>query len=462
MNKSSLWIWSLAIVICLVIVSWFLGFGLGGCSSTQQEIATTTTSAGTTTTTLALTWSGIKHFGTSAIDEGGPLLTDADGNIYLVGGTGGGFDGYTYQGDGFDVFLAKFDSAGNRKWTKQTVTSGDDGPSSAARDSDGNIYIAGTTTGSFEGYTNAGGRDTFLLKYDSNGNKLWVKQFRTDSEENEPRVAVDSSGNVYLAGNTTSGIDENAPIGSEDFFLMKFDPSGNKQWTQQFGTTGWEKVMEVKTDPDGNIYLTGIVLVGGLYGNTNKGLADAFLMKCDPTDGHRLWTEQFGSAAVDQGMDLAIDATGSHIYVGGISNGALPGNSNLGEIDLFLAKYDFSGNQQWIKQFGTSNVDDGVGVVVDSTGAVYLVGSTQPEPGPLKSGNDGLFLIKTDSDGTELWRKIFDRDEVPSCNGSVTDLHDNLFLTGSDRGGFDGYTSVGGADDADVFLVKFDSSGNLQ
>ena len=441
--KKQLWI-ALGVIVILVLL-----FKLIGCSSIitrGEETSTTTSTAMSTTGTLALTWSGTKQLGSPT---GGNLLSDADGNIYVVGTIFSGLDGNTWQGGG-DVFLMKFDPAGNKKWTKQTGTSGDDSDSGAARDSDGNIYIAGLTDGSFAGYSNAGGIDIFLLKYDSDGNKQWVKQFGTDSDEDATSVAVDSSGNVYLSGNTTAGFDGNAHIGSQDFFLMKFNSAGNKQWTKQFGTSKWDQCNGVITDPDGNIYLTGGVLLGGLYGNTNIGLSDAFLMKCDP-DGDILWTKQFGSAATDVGLCLAV--CNGYIYATGNTTGGMDGNSNSGSNDFYLAKYNSSGNQQWIKQFGTANSDDCGSVVVDSTGAVCLSGRIGT--GPLKDGPSSLFLIKIGSDDKELWTKQFSPDQPPGGGSLVFDLHDNVYVSG---GGpdvvFDGIT--GG------YLMKLDSSGNKQ
>lgn len=459
MNKRTFWI--LAVVICLGFAIWGLGFGLGGCSSTLTEVAgststsTSTTTSMSTATTLALTWSGTKQFGGggSGVDA---LLSDAEGNIYAVGVVGISLEGNTYQGVGGDVYLMKYDPAGNRKWTGQIGSSGDDTPRSAARDSDGNIYIAGHTDSGLDGNTNAGMLDIFLLKYDSSGNKQWLKQFGTGSDDTEPRVTVDSHGNIFLAGSTSAGIDGNEPIGSVDFFLTKFNASGDKQWTKQFGTSAWDNVLVVKTDSAGNIYLTGWTLLGELYGNTNIGQADAFLMKCDP-EGKILWTKQFGSTATDSGNGLAIDAAGD-IYVGGDTYGDLDGTGNSGSQDIYLAKYDSSGDQQWLKQFGTGNQDFCDEITIDSAGHVYLVGDTKGGfPGYDEAGftTSDIFLLKTSAGGDQLWVRQFGTAHEDHGDCVVTDPSDNIFVGGNTVTGFDGNPDHQGA-----FVAKFDSSGN--
>ena len=460
MNKSSFWVWSLVIVVCLAIVSWLLGFGLGGCSSTLQgatestSTSTTTSTSVSTTTTLALTWSGIKQFGGPGSGVNA-LLSDADGNIYAVGVVGISLEGNTWQGSG-DAFLIKFDPAGNKKWTKQTGSSGDDPALAAAIDSDGNIYVAGETSGGMDGYTSAGGTDIFLVKYDSSGSKQWLKQFGTESDDTEPRVTVDSHGNIYLAGSTSAGIDGNEHIGSVDFFLTKFNSSGDKQWTKQFGTSAWDNVLAVKTDSAGDIYLTGWTILGELNGKPNIGQGDAFLMKCDPK-GNILWTQQFGSTATDSGNGLAIDAAGN-IYVGGDTYGDLGGTGNSGSQDIFLAKYNPSGEAQWVKQFGTSNQDFCKGVTIDSAGHVYLVGDTKggfPDYDEAGFNTSDIFLLKTNADGDQLWLRQFGTADKDIGDCAVTDLNDNVFVGGNTVTGFDGNPDHQGA-----YVIKFDSSGN--
>jgi hypothetical protein len=397
-----------------------------------------------TSSTIALTWSGVKQCG----EGGNGVLTDANGNIYVAGGASSSLDGNTYQGE-FDTFLMKYDPAGNKKWTRQTGSSGGDSPNSAAMDSEGNIYITGGTDGSFEGYSNAGGNDIFLIKYDLNGNKQWVTQFGTVTDEQDPSVAVDPSGNIYVAGNTSGGLDGNANLGSQDFFLVKFDPSGNKLWTKQFGTGNWDNVVMIKTDSGGNIYLVGAVMLAGLYGNGNIGLMDAFLMKCDP-DGEIRWTKQFGSPSNDVANSLATDSTG--IYVAGVTEGGLYGNSNSGSYDIYLVKFNSLGERQWTKQFGSAGMEMCHAVVIDSGKNIYLAGETNGGfAGYTNAGDSDIYLIKTDPDGNELWTRQIGTDRADYGDCAVADLNDNVYVSGLTLGILDGIT--GG------YLIKFDPSG---
>jgi len=119
------------------------------------------------------------------------------------------------------------------KWTgtKQLgVASASTVATGAAVDSSGNVYVSGSTTGGLDGSTITGLEDFFLTLYDSSGNKVRTKQLGVASAFTVATgVAVDSSGNVYVSGSTTGGLDGNTITGMKDFFLTKYDSSGNKQ-----------------------------------------------------------------------------------------------------------------------------------------------------------------------------------------------------------------------------------------
>ena len=200
-------------------------------------------------------------------------------------------------------------------------------------DASGNSYIAGITTGSLGATANAGGDDAFLIKYDSSGKMVWGKQFGGSGDDDAMGLAVDSSGNAFITGGTSSGLGGHSNAGKFDVFLAKYTSSGSRSWLTQFGTSADEEGNGVALDGSGNAYVTGYA-TGSLAG-TNAGKQDAFVAKVD-ANGSRGWTSQFGTSADDAGKAVAVDASGN-VVVGGFTDGKL-GSAALGGTDAFVAQ----------------------------------------------------------------------------------------------------------------------------
>jgi len=436
-------------------------------------------------------WS--KRFGGSSDDRGYSVSVDSSGNVYITGwfvdstiDFGGG--ALTNAG-GSDIFLAKFDSNGNHKWSKRFGGSNWDYGNSVSVDSSGNVYITGgfeSSTIDFGGgaLTNAGGNckdypcsDIFLAKFDSNGNHKWSRRFGGGNDDWGTSVSVDSSGNVYITGYFNSstidfggGALTNA--GYSDIFLAKFDSNGNHLWSKSFGGSSDDYGYSVSVDSSGNVYITGgfesstIDFGGGTLTNAYIGIADIFLAKFD-SNGKHLWSKRFGGSYGDYGSSVSVDSSGN-VYITGyfwsstidFGGGAL---TNAGGSDIFLAKFDSNGNHLWSKRFGGSDNDYGNSVSVDSSGNVYITGyfySSTIDFGGGALTNAGwadIFLAKFDSNGNHLWSKRFGGSGYDEGNSVSVDSSGNVYGTGLFTGSnidFGGcpLSSAGGHN---IYLIKF-------
>jgi len=115
-------------------------------------------------------------------------------------------------------------------------------------------------------------------KDDSSSSSSAAGTYQLATNDYANGVATDSSGNVYVTGGTKGGLDGNTSAGNTDLFVVKYNSSGTKQWTKQLGTSSTDLANGVATDPSGNVYVTGGTY-GGLDGNTNAGNADLFVVK---------------------------------------------------------------------------------------------------------------------------------------------------------------------------------------
>jgi hypothetical protein len=277
-------------------------------------------------------WS--RQFGSSATEWGLGVAADAGGNVLIAGATTGTLSGQTSAGD-TDAFVCKYDGSGNALWTRQFGTSLSDTADAVSVDSTGNVLVVGSTAGAFPGYTAAGGWDVFVCKYDGAGNALWARQFGSDSDDVPSSVSVDASGNVFVAGRTDGTLAGQTSRGGMDAFVRKYDGAGNELWTRQFGSSGSDAANGASVDGAGKVIVAGYTS-GALPGQASLGSSDAFACAYDGA-GNELWTRQLGSSAEDLGSSVHASAAGT-IVVAGYTAGAFPGQISAGDRDGFVVK----------------------------------------------------------------------------------------------------------------------------
>jgi len=427
----------------------------------------TGTVAGVNVTTVVVAcvspWTGTKQLGVAGkTTVGQSVTTDTSGNVYVAGYTTGGLDGNALTGIA-DLYVSKYNSSGIKQYTKQLGVAGQKtNGSSVATDASGNVYVAGSTTGGLDGNALTGTIDFFVTKYDGSGVKQYTKQLGVAGQATIGHsVTTDASGNVYVAGSTDGGLDGNTLTGTSDFFVTKYDSSGVKQNTKQLGVAGKETIgNSVTTDTSGNVYVAGWT-TGGLDGNTLTGTADLYVSKYN-SSGIKQYTKQLGVVGQPTiGHSVATDASGN-VYVAGSTDGGLDGNTLTGTSDFFVTKYDSSGAKQNTKQLGVAGkYTIGNSVTTDTSGNVYVAGSTDGGlDGNALTGTFEFFVTKYDSSGVKQNTKQFGVAGKEAIGTSVTtDTSGNEYVAGYTTGGLDGNALTG---TFDFFVTKYNSGGVKQ
>ena len=250
-------------------------------------------------------------------DYGASTATDSVSNLYIAGNKSGGGLFSTS-----DLTLTKYRADGNKIWTRTFGTPANDYASSIVTDGPGNIYLTGKTYGSFEGHANTGEYDVFVSKFDAQGNKLWTQQFGTPGDDISRAIAADSEGNIYLTGvivqaNPKQDGDENP---GDDAFISKLSTDGKLLWNHPFGTSAGDGGHAITTDADNNAYIVGRTS-GSFDGHANNGDFDIFVSKFT-AQGELIWNQQFGSTEADFANSIDTDAQGN-IHLAGVLNGSL-------------------------------------------------------------------------------------------------------------------------------------------
>ncbi|HKY77086.1 MAG TPA: SBBP repeat-containing protein, partial [Acidimicrobiia bacterium] len=212
-------------------------------------------------------------------------------------------------------------------WTTQFGTTSPDDAYGVAVNAAGSMFVIGQTSGVLPGQASAGMIDAFLRRYDPSGAEVWTRQFGSSERDLPKGVTLDEAGNVYVVGQTFGAFPDQTSAGGWDGFLRKYTPAGDEVWTRQFGGGGGESAASVKIDRAGNSYVVGGTRAA-LPGQTNIGDFDSFIVKFDPT-GAAVWARQFGTTVEDYALTVSLDGAGNPV-VAGETSGQLTSASSAG------------------------------------------------------------------------------------------------------------------------------------
>lgn len=290
-----------------------------------------------------------------------------------------------------DMFVARYDHAGEVLWAKQAGGSDVDVAYAVSLDSQGNCYITGyfQYTAIFDelSLTSAGQADVFVTKFDQLGRVLWVRKAGGIFNDSGNAIANDERGNIFVAGsfqgtaNFGGIILTNSTVGYSDIFIAKYTTNGTVLWARGAGGPFDDSASGIAVDPSGNAYITGsfrsVANFNGINLTNSPSYTDLFLAKYDQT-GNIIWATKTGGSADDFGFGIAVDRGGNSYLTGSFGSTANFGQTNVtavGGDDIFVAKFSTAGDLLWAKQAGFIYADYGKAIALDKAGYAYVAGS---------------------------------------------------------------------------------------
>ncbi|MER0439995.1 hypothetical protein [Emticicia sp. W12TSBA100-4] len=363
-------------------------------------------------------------------------------------------------------------------------------------DASNNMYLSGTyyqsaTIG--DTTLTATSFDTFISKYNANGQRLWTRKLGVSQSAEGMAIAVDNAGNVYFSGNFigtfTINVNTLNSFGESNFFLIKYNSNGIAQWARKGGASAYtfdNKALGfgLATDATGNIYASGTFRGTAVFGslslisassNTNV-YDDIFLIKYN-SSGIEQWARRAGGNSHDAGREVAVN--GSFVYVTGmyVSPADFGGNTITGnnQTDGFVAKYDLNGTYQSV--FRTQSVAGYTNIVndiaFDGAGNQYITG-TYAYGATFGNGitltpniNDygNFFVAKFNSAGVAQWAKQTNGNGEEEGRSIAVDASGNAYVAANYTlaPSLDGYMIVPTPNyNRDIFYAKYSTGGELQ
>ena len=461
------------------------------------------------------------YYGGNGDEFGISCATDHSNNVFLSGYTNtssgtliatSGSHQMTFGGFGnYDAYLVKFNSSGVRQWGTYYGGTGNDYNQCCTTDSNGDSYLCGYTfsygmgtSGSFQPSltvsSGSNANDAFLVKFNSNGVRLWATYYGDIGEDRGYSCSTDAANNVYMAGYTTSsnGTTIATPASHQPTvssitaaFLVKFNPYGTRLWATFYAGIGFEGAWSCATDPSNNVYMVGytdsntLIATSGSHQSTFGGGTgtpyDAFLVKFN-SNGVRQWSTYYGGTGTEYCYACCTDQLGNVFISGNTTSSvgvviASPGSHQPtygGSWDAFLVKFNSNGVRQWGTYFGSAASEYCSICTTDGLNNVYISGITPLNTGTTIAtigshqtnfgGVEDAYLAKFNSNGIRQWGTYYG-DNVDERGWScAADYAGNVYLagvteanTGTVIATIGSHQPTFGGASIDAFIVKFDA-----
>ena len=424
------------------------------------------------TSSGGLTWNSF--LGGSGYVTGAGIALDASLNVYVTGGSSAAWGCSpactlrAYSG-GQDAYAAKLTAAGALAWNTFLGGSGNDNGTGIAVDAGANVYVTGSSDANWGTPVrtfNTGTADAFAARLNASGGLLWNTFLGGSNNDNGGGIAVDSSGNVTVTGDSyaTWGSPVRAYSGSYDAFAARLTNSGALTWNTFLGGSGSDVGYGGVVDGSGNIYLVGSS--SAAWGNPvviGDG-SDVLVAKLTATGG-LTWNSSPGGKIDEFGTGIALAGSGN-VYVTGYSSAGWgnPLRAYSGYRDAFIAKLNSSGYLLWNTFLGGSADDYGCGIAVDGSGNIYVTGYSSATWGtPVRAFGGGYydaFAAKLSSSGGLTWNSFLGGSGDDLGYGIAVDGSGNVYVTGLSLASW-GSPVRAYSGSSDAFAAKLTSSGAL-
>jgi hypothetical protein len=366
----------------------------------------------------------MKTLGGNNPDMGLSAQQTSDGGYILLGAT------ESYGAGENDIWLIKTDDQGNIIWDKTYGGEKQDYGWYLYQTSDGGYIITGRTSSFGNGES-----DVWLIKTDSEGNKLWDKTFGYSITDSGSEVKETNDGGYIIIG---SVFQTGGPHG--DIWLIKTDSNGNKLWDKEFGGIGHNYGNSILITDDG-----GFLLIGSSFISQEENSYQLWLIKTDE-NGEILWDKKLGGSNFEAGWCAQPTNDGGYIITGEIRS------SEPESINTWLLKIDSNGDILWEKSFDGSDISRGHSVIPTNDDGYIIAGHTTVGP------TYEAMLIKTNCNGDLEWKKTYGTFLGLEMFWSIQQTPDDGYIIAGET------TSYGrgiGPNKGDVWLLKTDSKGNV-
>lgn len=349
------------------------------------------------------------NYGGSERDWGNALQITSDGGYVMAGYTrSDDFDVSSNNGD-WDFWIIKLDEEGQIEWEKSYGGSLNDEATEIQQTADGGYIVAGSTYSSNGDVSfNNGDEDFWVVKLDPSGNMQWERTYGGSKIDRAESIKQTHDGGYIVAGfsDSQNGI-VNSNNGGFDFLVVKLSPSGDVEWSNNYGGSNPDWAFDIDLAGDGGFVVAGSTISDDGDVSENKGFYDFWVIKIDAA-GALQWEKSYGGAGEDRAY--SVHKTNIGFIVGGSTYSSnIDVSNNFGSSDFWVVKLDDNGELLWEKSYGGSASEWAWSIDPTSDDGFIICGRSSSSDGMVTDhiGSRDFWLVKTDASGEPEWTKSF-------------------------------------------------------
>jgi len=346
-----------------------------------------------------------KTYGGSDDDRGTDIIQTSEGG-YTVIGKSKSEDLDVSENAGYDDFwMIKLDGNGSILWEYSFGYAGSDVPYSVIQTNDNGYLVSGVldvTASNGQGdrvsssqRRHAGG-DYWVIKLNANGIKEWSNYYGgsfTDTAYDA--IQTEDNGYIIVGSSDSNDVDVANNKGSYDFWVIKISNTGDLVWEKSFGGSEIDEARAISNTADGNYLVVGDTRSANIDVSQNRGAADLWMIKIN-SEGSLIWEKTLGGTSFDVGRSVSKTQDNGFLIAGSSRSSDGDLRNNKGQNDALILKINSSGDLEWQKTIGGSEVDFFYGAAELTDGSVVAIGDTNSSNGDIteNKGFTDLLILK--------------------------------------------------------------------
>jgi hypothetical protein len=324
-----------------------------------------------------------KTFGGTDDDRARDIIQLNDGSFIVSGFSRSTNVDVSENAGNYDFWIIKLDNSGNLVWEKSFGFSGADQAYTLFKTKDNHILVGGTldvTASGGQGNSKSAkkhaGGDYWLLKLDTNGNKIWSRYFGGLFTDTLYDIEETAEGNFILVGSSDSNDNDiSNNIGTYDFWIVIIDAEGNLRKERNFGGSEIDESFSITKTNDNHFLIAGNTRSSDNNIAINNGSSDIWIIKIN-SEAELIWEKNFGGSSFEEAKKIIPNANGGYLIAGSSRSADIDLSYNYGNKDAWIISIDNNGKLIWQENFGGSNLEELNAIVTLNNGTLIAVGET--------------------------------------------------------------------------------------